>query len=76
MMSITIGLSPIEEARCRSEARRVGMDVEEWVRQVLAGRRAPPLGENYSEEWTEEDVRDLTRHVLLRAGRSLDDEDV
>jgi hypothetical protein len=73
-MTLTLDLSPEEEARLQQRANAAGLPPADYLRKLI-GDYDPQLDPNYSDDWTDEDMRDFTAASMQRFSEQVGEED-
>jgi hypothetical protein len=77
-MTLTLELTAEEEHRLEEKAKRAGLAPVDLLRQFIAedGQHYDPTSDPaYSDEWTDEDMRDFTAAAMRRIDEVLGPED-
>ena len=73
-MTITLELTSEEEAQLQAKANQAGLGPVDYLRRII-GSYDPKLDPNYSDEWTEKDMRDFTAASMQRFTEQVGEED-
>jgi len=77
-MTLTLELTPKEETQLQEKARRAGLAPVDLLRQLVVAAEKPydpTTDPRYSDEWTDEDMRDFTAASMRRMDEELGPED-